>query len=90
MELIWANKGGNSRVIVIPTANVNQDFTQRAIKNFQSYDYDILCVQDSGDGFSSTKLNWGVLIASAGIFFFIYMEVWLTEGNKGELNEGEK
>ncbi len=41
-------------------------------------------------GFSSTKLNWGVLIASAGIFFFIYMEVWLTEGNKGELNEGEK
>jgi GT2 family glycosyltransferase len=61
MELIWANKGGNSKVIVIPTANVNQDFTQRAIKNFQSYGYDILCVQDSGEGFSFAKsMNAGI------------------------------
>jgi hypothetical protein len=41
-------------------------------------------------GFSSTKFDWGVLISSAGIFFLIYTEISLTEGNKGELNEGEK
>ena len=61
MELKWIKKGENSIVVVMPTANTEQDFTQRAIKTFREMDYDILCVQDSGSEFSFAKsMNEGI------------------------------
>ena len=62
MELRWQNKiPMNSKVVVIPTADVNQDHTQRAIDCFIHQHFDILCVQDSGKDFVFSKsMNAGI------------------------------